>query len=81
MQTSYDLGMMKAMDFCEAKPRSGPSARSDAEVTAIVEALRGLATRDEGIHTRDPFITSPPFFAAPEIPEQVKAMLNYVDRH
>lgn len=82
MQTSYDLGMMKAMGFCEAKPRSGPSTWSDAEVTAMLEALRGLATGDEGIHTRDPFYyVSHHSLLRQKSPDQVKALLNCVDRH
>ena len=82
MQTSYDLEMMKAMGFSEAKPRSGPSRWSDAEVTAMLECLRGLATGDEGIHTKNPFyFVSHHSLLRMRSPDQVKALLSYVDRH
>lgn len=82
MQTSYDLEMMKAMGFSEAKPRSGPSRWSDAEVTAMLECLRGLATGDEGIHTKNPFyFVSHHSLLRMKSPDQVKALLSYVDRH
>ena len=82
MQTSYDLEMMKAMGVSEAKPCSGPSRWSDAEVTAMLECLRGLATREEGIHTKSPFyFVSHHSLLRMKSPDQVKALLSYVDRH
>lgn len=82
MQSSYDLGMMKAMGFSEAKPRSGPSTWSDGEITAMLEALRGMATGEESIHTRDPFYyISHHTLLRQKTPDQVKALLKYVDRH
>ena len=82
MQTSYDLGMLRAMGFSEAKPRSGPSLWSDGEVTAMLEALRGMATGEEGVHTRDPFYyISHHTLLRQKSPDQVKALLRYVDRH
>ena len=82
MQTSYDLAMLKAMGFSEAKPRSSPSQWSDAEVTAMLEALRGLVTGDEAIHTRDPYyFISHHSLLRQKSPDQVKALINYVDKY
>ena len=54
----------------------------DAEVTAMLEALRGLATGEEGIHTRDPFYCiSHHTLLRQKSQDQVKALLRYVDRH
>ena len=82
MQSSHNLGMLKAMGFSETKPRSSPSTWSDEEVTAMLEALRGMATGEEGIHTRDPFYyLSHHTLLRRKTSDQVRALLNYVDRH
>ncbi len=82
MHTSYDLEMMLAMGFSEAKPRYNPSQWSDEEVTAMLECLRGLASREESIHVADPFyFISHHTLLRQKTPDQVKALLSYVDKH
>lgn len=82
MHTSYDLEMLRAMDFSEAKPRYSSSRWSDEEVAAMLECLRGLASGAEAIHTADPFyFISHHTLLRQKTPDQVKALLSYVDKH
>jgi len=61
MHTTYDLDMLKAMGFSEAKPRLKSAYRgeawSDEEVEAMLQCLANISNSSEGIHTRDPFTT------------------------
>ena len=82
MHTSYDLEMMRAMGFSEAKPRYSPSRWSDEEVAAMLECLRGLASGAEAIHTADPFyFISHHALLRMKTADQVKALISYVDKH
>ena len=82
MHTSCDLKMLRAMNFSEANPRYSPSQWSDEEVAAMLECLRGLASGAEAIHTANPFyFISHHTLPRQETPDQVKALLSYVDKH
>lgn len=82
MHTTYDLEMMRAMGFSEAKPRAASSKWSEEEVAAMLQCLRELATRDQGIHTADPFyFISHHVLLRQKSPDQVKALLSYIDKH
>ena len=84
MHTSYDLEMLRAMGFSEAKPCYSPSRRrcSDEKVAAMLECLRGLASGAEAIHPTDPFhVISHHTLLHQKTLEHVEALLSYVDKH
>lgn len=83
MHTSYDLAMMKALGFSEAKPRIRSGQEwSDQEVEAMLQCLASIASGDEAIHTRDPFYyISHHGMLRQKSPEQQKALLKFVERN
>lgn len=83
MHTSYDLDMMKTLGFVEAKPRVRSGQEwSDQEVEAMLQCLASIASGDEAIHTRDPFYyISHHALLRQKSPEQVKALLKFVERN